>query len=71
MTSTRITHMFRDVDDYHDAMSRSGGLNSPQKVKTLCGKTVSVFSIDKDCPTCNECQDVEIDELMFDFEMYQ
>ena len=69
MSTTRITHIVAIELDAENAIRESAGNIPNKKVKTLCGKTVSVFSTFSHRQgfeaTCEECRDILIDNLEF------
>ena len=57
------THLAKDWQEAERAFTLSFGLNQPKNIKSLCGKTVSILSIVKSCPTCESCNDEWIQSL--------
>jgi len=39
----------------------SHAIKNGLRINTLCGKWLKIESIDRDCPTCETCQEIQYD----------
>lgn len=64
--SKAIIHLPNSKKEWYAGIDKSTGLKTAKRVKSLCGKRVSVYSIGSYEPTCSECKK----RLMIIFDLY-